>query len=119
MISSPSAQIVNAIAESISISAIGGPSVPAYGPTMAIMTAIIALGIAVTTAFGPEKRGSRFESVVVGQATEAQEARRKVEGDEEKRGESSASAAGPQEDVGGGVEGDVEKSRVTQQVEVK
>ncbi|KAM0694655.1 hypothetical protein Q7P36_005011 [Cladosporium allicinum] len=87
MISSPSAQIVNAIAESISISAIGGPSVPAYGPTMAIMTAIIALGIAVTTAFGPEKRGSRFESVVVGQATEAQEARRKVEGDEEKRGE--------------------------------
>lgn len=34
MISSPSAQIVNAIAESISISAIGGPSVPAYGPTM-------------------------------------------------------------------------------------
>jgi len=34
MISSPSAQIVNAIAESISISAVGGPSVPAYGPTM-------------------------------------------------------------------------------------
>lgn len=34
MISSPSAQIVNAIAESISISGAGGPSVPAYGPTM-------------------------------------------------------------------------------------
>lgn len=91
MISSPSAQIVNAIAESISISAVGGPSVPAYGPTMAIMTAIIALGIAVTTAFGPEKRGSRFESVVVGQLTEAQEAQRKVEGDVEKRGESQSS----------------------------
>ena len=119
MISSPSAQIVNAIAESISISAIGGPSVPAYGPTMAIMTAIIALGIAVKTAFGTEKRGSRFESVVVGQAKEEKEARRKVEGDEEKRGGSSASAEGPQEDVGGGVEGDVEKSGVTQQVEVK
>jgi len=86
MISSPSAQIVNAIAESISISAVGGPSVPAYGPTMAIMTAIIALGIAVTTAFGPEKRGSRFESVVVGQSTEANEAMRKAEGDIEKSG---------------------------------
>ena len=100
MISSPSAQIVNAIAESISISAVGGPSVPAYGPTMgeciylsileqdadlpkAIMTAIIALGIAVTTAFGPEKRGRRFESAVIGQATEINYAQRK-EGDIEK-----------------------------------
>lgn len=90
MISSPSAQIVNAIAESISISAVGGPSVPAYGPTMAIMTAIIALGIAVTTAFGPEKRGSRFESVVIGQSTEENEAQRKLEGDIEKSGESPA-----------------------------
>ncbi|KAM0706758.1 hypothetical protein Q7P35_006088 [Cladosporium inversicolor] len=83
MISSPSAQIVNAIAESISISAVGGPSVPAYGPTMAIMTAIIALGIAVTTVFGPEKRGRRFESAVIGQSTEINNAQRK-EGDIEK-----------------------------------
>jgi len=120
MISSPSAQIVNAIAESISISAVGGPSVPAYGPTMAIMTAIIALGIAVTTAFGPEKRGSRFESVVVGQLTEAQEARRKVEGDVEKRGESSSSA-GIREAEGGVGDGEGEKSGVSQarEVEVK
>jgi len=49
----------------------------------AIMTAIIALGIAVTTAFGPEKRGRRFESAVVGQATEINLAQRK-EGDIEK-----------------------------------
>jgi len=47
------------------------------------MTAIIALGIAVTTAFGPEKRGRRFESAVVGQATENNLAQRK-EGDIEK-----------------------------------
>lgn len=52
------------------------------------MTAIIALGIAVTTAFGPEKRGSHFESVVVGQSTEAAEAQRKLEGDVEKSGQS-------------------------------
>ncbi|EEP77144.1 hypothetical protein UREG_01993 [Uncinocarpus reesii 1704] len=61
MISSPSAQIVNAIAESISIKGDNGRPAPAYGPTMAVATAIIALGIAVTTAFGPEKRGRKFE----------------------------------------------------------
>jgi hypothetical protein len=118
MISSPSAQIVNAIAESISISAVGGPSVPAYGPTMAIMTAIIAIGIAVTTAFGPEKRGSRFESVVVGQASEAQEAQRKLEGDIEKSGQSPSMEA---QEAQRRSEGDVEKSgqSQTQQVEVK
>jgi len=41
------------------------------------MTAIIALGIAVTTAFGPEKRGRRFESAVIGQSTEVNYAQRK------------------------------------------
>ena len=117
MISSPSAQIVNAIAESISISAVGGPSVPAYGPTMAIMTAIIALGIAVTTAFGPEKRGSRFESVVVGQLTEAQEALRKVEGDVEKRGESQSS--GVLEAVEGDGDGEKKGESQAREVEVK
>lgn len=62
MISSPSAQIVNELAESHLIrSAIPGKRAPAYGPTMGIATAIIALGIVVTTAFGPEKRGARFE----------------------------------------------------------
>ncbi|EFW20146.1 hypothetical protein D8B26_003411 [Coccidioides posadasii str. Silveira] len=61
MISSPSAQIVNAIAESISIRGANGQPAPAYGPTMGVATAIIAIGIAVTTAFGPEKRGRKFE----------------------------------------------------------
>ncbi|KAL4924493.1 carboxylic acid transport protein [Aspergillus undulatus] len=66
MISSPSAQIVNAIAEKTFISGPSGTPVEAYGPTMGVATAIIATGIMVTTAFGPEKRGRRFETVVIG-----------------------------------------------------
>lgn len=62
MISSPSAQIVNAIAESNFVTSYSGEQVEAYGPTMGIATAIIATGIAVTTAFGPEKRGRHFET---------------------------------------------------------
>lgn len=69
MISSPSAQIVNAIAESRFINGPGGERVPAYGPTMAVATAIIATGIAVTASLGPEKRGSRFENAVIGGQT--------------------------------------------------
>lgn len=65
MISSPSAQIVNAISESHFKKGLDGEKVEAYGPTMGIATAIIALGIAVTTAFGPEKRGRRFEEARV------------------------------------------------------
>lgn len=61
MISSPSAQIVNAIAESHFVKSKTGKKVEAYGPTMGIATAIIAMGIAVTTALGPEKRGREFE----------------------------------------------------------
>lgn len=68
MTSSPSAQIVNAVADSHLITTSGGGvGVPAYGPTMAVATAIIALGIAFTVSIGPEKRGSHFESAVVGQ----------------------------------------------------
>lgn len=63
MISSPSAQIVNAIAESHLIKSSQGKLVSSYGPTMGIATAIIATGIAVTTAFGPEKRGRKFEEI--------------------------------------------------------
>ncbi|KAF2197772.1 MFS general substrate transporter [Delitschia confertaspora ATCC 74209] len=63
MISSPSSQIVNAIAESVTVKSAKGKPAPAYGPTMGIATAIIALGIAVTTALGPEKRGRHFETV--------------------------------------------------------
>ncbi|KAF2644515.1 carboxylic acid transport protein-like protein [Massarina eburnea CBS 473.64] len=61
MISSPSAQIVNAIAESHFVTSVTGKKVDAYGPVMGIATAIIATGIAVTTAFGPERKGREFE----------------------------------------------------------
>ena len=65
MISSPSAQIVNAIAEKVHIT-VDGKSVEAYGPVMGVATAIIATGIAVTIALGPEKRGRVFEHAVAG-----------------------------------------------------
>jgi len=61
MISSPSAQIVNALAEKISITDIRGRDAPAYGPVMGIATAIIAMGIVATVAVGPERRGRHFE----------------------------------------------------------
>ncbi|KAK5957848.1 hypothetical protein OHC33_001037 [Knufia fluminis] len=61
MISSPSAQIVNAVAESTFMTNFRNERVEAYGPTMGVATVIIALGIIVTTAPGPEKRGARFE----------------------------------------------------------
>jgi sugar phosphate permease len=64
MISSPSAQIVNAIAESTWVTTPTGTKASAYGPVMGVATAIIAIGIMVTTALGPEKRGRRFELVV-------------------------------------------------------
>ncbi len=38
-----------------------GKRVEAYGPVMAIATAIIALGLAATASVGPEKKGARFE----------------------------------------------------------
>ena len=61
MISSPSAQIVNALAEKNFVSGPKGARVKAYGPVMAIATAIIATGIMITAALGPERRGRRFE----------------------------------------------------------
>ncbi|PGH28385.1 MFS transporter, SHS family, lactate transporter [[Emmonsia] crescens] len=61
MISAPSAQIVNAVAEAVHVRGAHGEPAPAYGPTMGVATAIIATGIVVTTMFGPEKRGRRFE----------------------------------------------------------
>ncbi|KAI0547007.1 carboxylic acid transport protein [Xylaria curta] len=65
-ISSPSAQIVNAISESHFVRNKAGDLVDAYGPTMGIATAIIVLGIVVTTAFGPERRGREFEGGPIG-----------------------------------------------------
>lgn len=61
MISSPSAQIVNALSESNFVMGPKGKLVEAYGPVMGIATAIIAIGIVCTTAVGPEKRGRSFE----------------------------------------------------------
>jgi len=61
MLSSPSAQIVNAVAESNFITSHTGKPVEAYGPTMGVATAIIATGIVIWTALGPEKRGRHFE----------------------------------------------------------
>ncbi len=61
MVSSPSAQIVNALAEKMNIHDVNGESAPAYGPVMGVATAIIIIGIIVTTMFGPEKRGRHFE----------------------------------------------------------
>lgn len=86
MISSPSAQIVNAVAESHFMTA-HGERVPAYGPTMAVATAIIALGIMFTASIGPEKRGSHFESAVIGQRTAALQAA-ESKGEDLERGES-------------------------------
>lgn len=61
MISSPSAQIVNAIAEKTLVTRQNGDRVEAYGPVMGVATVIIALGIIFTTLPGPERRGARFE----------------------------------------------------------
>lgn len=62
MISSPSAQIVNAVAEATMIRTSKGELSPAYGPVMGVATAIIVIGIVVTTALGPEKKGRHFET---------------------------------------------------------
>lgn len=66
MISSPSAQIVNAISEKTFIAIRGGEKAEAYGPVMGIATAIIATGIFLTVMVGPERRGRNFEGVVAG-----------------------------------------------------
>ncbi|KAI1372360.1 carboxylic acid transport protein [Hypoxylon crocopeplum] len=61
MVSSPAAQIVNAIAESHFVTSKSGKLVDGYGPTMGIALAIVAVGITITAALGPEKRGRSFE----------------------------------------------------------
>jgi MFS family permease len=63
MISAPSAQIVNAIAAKAFITLSDGAKVSAYGPVMGINALIIAVGIIVTVALGPERRGANFEAV--------------------------------------------------------
>lgn len=105
MISSPSTQIVNAIAEKVLVTSANGDRVSAYGPTMGIATVIIALGIAVTTAFGPEKRGRKFELVGPAGAQSAAVVPKDIE--EGRESISDKAAIERQEDVG--ERGDVEK----------
>lgn len=79
MISSPSAQIVNAISEKTFVTIKNGDKVEAYGPVMGVATAIIAVGIIVTTMFGPEKRGRHFEHAVAGVQDEAASIKKDIE----------------------------------------
>ncbi|PHH65639.1 hypothetical protein CDD81_1725 [Ophiocordyceps australis] len=83
MISSPSAQIVNAVAEKLRVRGKNGDRVEAYGPVMAVATAIIAMLIIVTVMLGPERRGRSFEGGVAG-AESSHAAPRLVDSDEEK-----------------------------------
>ncbi|PHH78191.1 hypothetical protein CDD82_3176 [Ophiocordyceps australis] len=82
MISSPSAQIVNAVAEKLRVRGKGGDRVEAYGPVMAVATAIIAVLIIVTVMLGPERRGRSFEDDAA--ATESSDPDMCLDSDEEK-----------------------------------
>ncbi|KAK4099599.1 MFS general substrate transporter [Parathielavia hyrcaniae] len=100
MISSPSAQIVNAIAESHLVTTRSGHREEAYGPTMGIATAIIATGIVVTTAFGPEKRGREFEKTLPAGMNLVEQGSNKMKMEDIER-----AGAGEVKPVVGGVEG--------------
>ncbi|KAG9094226.1 hypothetical protein FS749_012865 [Ceratobasidium sp. UAMH 11750] len=65
MISSPAAEMVTAISERTFITE-RGKRVEAFGPTMGIATAIIAILLAFWTAVGKEAKGSHFENAVAG-----------------------------------------------------
>ncbi|KAL1854090.1 hypothetical protein Plec18167_000006 [Paecilomyces lecythidis] len=60
VVASPSARIIRAIAERHHTSKPDGSDVPAYGPAMALATAVVAISIVAITAVGPENRGCRF-----------------------------------------------------------
>ena len=60
-ISSPAAEIVTGISEHTFITD-KGKRVEAFGPTMGVATAIIAISLAFWTAIGREQRGSHFEA---------------------------------------------------------
>lgn len=81
-ISSPSTQLINYLSENHHIM-YRGRRVQAYGPVMAIATAIIAIGLACTAAVGPEKKGARFEQAAAATAIETEEVEKQVGGEEE------------------------------------
>jgi sugar phosphate permease len=91
MISSPSAQIVNAIAEQTFITRRSdGERVEAYGPTMGIATAIIATGIFFTVMVGPERRGRSFDAPVAGLESDSHSTdEKKQEKEDEEMGKST------------------------------
>ena len=62
MISAPSAQIVNTIAEARHIQH-NGKSIEAYAPVMIVFIVICAVIVVFFAAVGPEQRGSHFETV--------------------------------------------------------
>jgi hypothetical protein len=67
MISSPAAEMVTGISEENFVrNKTLGKQVEAFGPTMAIATTIIALGLAIWTAIGKERLGTHFEFAVAG-----------------------------------------------------
>lgn len=111
MISSPSAQIVNAIAEATTVTGANGQPAPAYGPTMGVATAIIATGIMVTTAFGPEKRGRRFETAVAGLAEEEEKSPKEIDLERGHELEVEGKVVGSNED------GDEDEKKVDEKVE--
>jgi hypothetical protein len=98
MISSPSAQIVNAISEKTFVTGPSGQKVDAYGPVMGVATAIIATGIIITTMFGPEKRGRSFENAVAGLQSESMVKVIDDVGDEEKAIEQNVEIADKKRD---------------------
>ncbi|EHK20018.1 uncharacterized protein TRIVIDRAFT_89880 [Trichoderma virens Gv29-8] len=93
MISSPSAQIVNAISEKTFVTISGGKKAEAYGPTMGIATAIIATGIFVTVMVGPERRGRNFEGAVAGVEQSDSDGKTIDEPMDEEKGEARVSQA--------------------------
>lgn len=68
VISAPSAQIVNTLAEKllVTVHIANHPpkAVQSYGPIIAIMAGTVAISMANWVTIGPERRGARFEEFV-------------------------------------------------------
>ncbi|PWN52764.1 MFS general substrate transporter [Violaceomyces palustris] len=77
MISSPSAQIVTAISENTTYTNFRGDKAEAFGPVMAVATAIIVVGIITWVGVGVEKKGSHFEAAAAATVVVDGEARQK------------------------------------------
>ncbi|KAJ9196543.1 hypothetical protein DTO164E3_3396 [Paecilomyces variotii] len=69
VVASPSVRIVHGIAERHHTSGADGSEVPAYGPAMALATAVVAMSIFTITAIGPENRGCHFDRAEFAEST--------------------------------------------------